>query len=85
MPTLVRPPLARIPVQAINKMVMETEDVDMLIKWLEEEKNGAKRRSALHRIYHRLNTLRSSRDHEELDRLADEIGRPRGRFKKKKR
>ena len=79
-PTLFAPappqpgPLRRISVQAVNRLVMQTEDLSLLEAWLEEEKGDARRRSALHRIYHRFNMLRSRRDHAELDRIANGEG-----------
>lgn len=57
-------------VQAINRMVMATEDTKLLTEWLREEETGLRRKSALHRIYHRLNILRSRQEHERLDKLA---------------
>lgn len=62
--------VSEISVQALNRLVMSTDDVKMLEAWLEEEKTGRRRASALHRIYHRLNLLRSRRDHAELSKLA---------------
>lgn len=52
---------------------METNDLKTLTRWLEEEKADAKRRSALHRIYHRLSQVRREIELAELDRIA--VGR----------
>jgi len=54
-------------------MVMATDDLVVLAAWLDEEKAGLKRRTAMHRIYHRLNLLRQRRDHEAIDRLANAV------------
>lgn len=63
-------PLRDIPVQTINKMVMETEDPDLLTAWLDEEKADGKRQSAMFRIYHRLSAVQRKLDHEALKRVT---------------
>ena len=63
-------PLRDIPVQTINKMVMETEDPDLLTAWLDEEKADGKRQSAMFRIYHRLSAVQRKLDREALKRVG---------------
>lgn len=66
--------LRDIPVQAINRMVMEINDLATLERWLSEEMSGARRRSALRRIYHRLSLVRREKELRELDGMAVEKG-----------
>jgi hypothetical protein len=58
-----------LPVHVINKMVMKTEDVETLTGWLDEEKTGAKRLSAMRRIHHRLNSVRGRLEYKALDKV----------------
>lgn len=53
---------------------MEINDLATLERWLSEEMSGARRRSALRRIYHRLSLVRREKELRELDGMAVEKG-----------
>jgi len=65
------PALRDVSVQAINRMVMETSDLKTLEGWMAEEKDGARRRSALHRIYHRFSQIRRDTEIAELNAFCE--------------
>ena len=50
---------------------METSDLKTLEGWMAEEKDGARRRSALHRIYHRFSQIRRDTEIAELNAFCE--------------